>query len=161
MRKAVYPGSFDPLTNGHLDIIDRALEIVDHLVIAVLHNSAKKSLLTIEQRIDLISEVMKKRSNVSIKMFSGLLVDFCRGNDIKIVIRGLRAVSDFDYEHAVFLMNRNLFSKLETVFLMSSGEHSFISSTMIKEVASYGGHIADRVPDVVNSKLKEIYGKKD
>ncbi|MDH5718302.1 MAG: pantetheine-phosphate adenylyltransferase [Spirochaetia bacterium] len=160
MKKAVYPGSFDPLTNGHLDIIERSLKIVDHLVISVLHNSSKKSLLTLEQRVKLIKEVTRNYKNVSVQTFSGLLADFCRENKINIVMRGLRAVSDFDFEYAVFLMNRNLNSELETIFLMSNNEHSFTSSTIIKEVASYGGNVADRVPEAVNKKLKEIYNKK-
>jgi pantetheine-phosphate adenylyltransferase len=156
--KAIYPGSFDPFTNGHLDIVERSLKVVDTLIIAILKNTSKKCLFTPEQRQELIAEVLKKYGNrIEIDIFSGLMVDYCRSKDTHVVIRGLRAVSDFDYEHAIFLMNNKLYPGLETLFFMSSSENSFISSTIIKEVASLGGKVTDQVPDAVNKKLNEIF----
>lgn len=149
MRHAVYPGSFDPFTNGHLDIVQRAVRIVDNLTIAVLRNTSKKGMFSPDERVEIIREVVRGFPQVKVETFEGLLVDFCRERQIRTVIRGLRAVSDFDYEHAIFLMNRKLLPELETVFLMSSSENSFISSTIVKEVAHFGGNIADQVPPVV------------
>ncbi|MBS0617166.1 MAG: pantetheine-phosphate adenylyltransferase, partial [Spirochaetes bacterium] len=149
MRNAVYPGSFDPFTNGHLDIVQRAAKMVDSLTIAVLKNTSKKSLFSPDERVDIIREVVHDFKQVKVVTFEGLLVDFCRTHNTRIVIRGLRAVSDFDYEHAIFLMNSKLLPDLETVFLMASSDNSFISSTIIKEVAHFGGNIADQVPPIV------------
>ena len=161
MKKAIYPGSFDPLTNGHVDIIKRALKIVDSLTLAVLINTSKKPLFSIEERVEIIKEALKDLPQVEVDTFSGLLVDFCRKKGISLVIRGLRAVNDFDYEHAIFLMNRELYPEIETIFLMSSSENSFISSSIIKEVVSLGGveKIKNQVPPVVFSALKKKYGK--
>lgn len=155
MRTAVYPGSFDPFTNGHLDIVQRAAKIVDSLTIAVLKNTSKKSLFTPDERVDIIREVLKDFKQVKVVTFEGLLVDFCRAHNTRIVIRGLRAVSDFDYEHAIFLMNSKLLPDLETVFLMASSDNSFISSTIIKEVAHFGGNIADQVPPIVLERMRK------
>ncbi|MDH4200110.1 MAG: pantetheine-phosphate adenylyltransferase [Spirochaetia bacterium] len=158
--RAIYPGSFDPFTNGHLDIVERALNVVDELVVAVLKNTTKKSLLELDQRIELISEVLKKYGDrVQVESFSGLLVDYCRSKNTTVVIRGLRAVSDFDFEHAIFLMNKKMYADFETLFFMSSSENSFISSTIVKEVASLGGNVADQVPPAINRKLSEIFKK--
>lgn len=161
MKKAIYPGSFDPLTNGHVDIIKRALKIVDSLTLAVLINTSKKPLFSIEERVEIIKEALKDLPQVEVDTFSGLLVDFCRKKGISLVIRGLRAVNDFDYEHAIFLMNRELYPEIETIFLMSSSENSFISSSIIKEVVSLGGveKIKNQVPPVVFSALKKKYGR--
>lgn len=159
--QAIYPGSFDPFTNGHLDIVERALKVVDRLVIAVLNNTSKKGLLNLEQRIEIIYEVLKKYGDrIEVESFSGLLVDFCQSKNTHVVIRGLRAVSDFDYEHAIFLMNRKMYPDFETLFFMSSSDNSFISSTIVKEVASLGGKVTDQVPEAVNRKLLEIYPDK-
>jgi len=157
MKKAVYPGSFDPFTNGHLDIVNRSLEVADHLTIAVLANSSKKNLFTPEERVELIEQVLESRENVSVRTFRGLLVDFARENGIQIAVRGLRAVSDFDYEHAIYLMNNKLLPELETIFLMARSENSFISSSIVKEVASLGGDISDQVPPVILKRLKQIF----
>ncbi len=154
MRSAVYPGSFDPFTNGHLDIVQRALRIVDSLTIAVLRNTSKKSMFSPEERVDIIREVVRDYPQVQVETFEGLLVDFCRARNTRIVIRGLRAVSDFDYEHAIFLMNRKLLPDLETMFLMAGSENSFISSTIVKEVAHFGGNIADQVPAIVFERMQ-------
>jgi pantetheine-phosphate adenylyltransferase len=155
MRSAVYPGSFDPFTNGHLDIVQRAIRVVDTLTIAVLRNTSKKSMFTAEERVDIIREVVRDYPQVKVETFEGLLVDFCRARQTRIVIRGLRAVSDFDYEHAIFLMNRKLLPDLETMFLMASSENSFISSTIVKEVAHFGGNIADQVPAIVFERMQK------
>jgi len=159
---AIYPGSFDPFTNGHLDIVERSLKVVDRLVIAVLRNTSKKSLFTPEERVELIREILKdKGDRVVVESFSGLLVDYCQEKGVSTVIRGLRAVSDFDYEHAIYLMNAKMHPGFETLFFMSSSEHSFISSTIIKEVASLGGDVVDQVPAVVYERLNSIYKKKE
>ncbi|MCS6985415.1 MAG: pantetheine-phosphate adenylyltransferase [Leptospiraceae bacterium] len=157
MRKAIYPGSFDPFTNGHLDIVRRALRVVDHLTIAVLRNTSKRYLLSPEERVELIREVFQHEENIEVMTFEGLLAEFCRQRDTKLVIRGLRAVSDFDYEHAIFLMNSKLLEGLETIFLMSSSEHSFISSSIVKEVSSLGGVVDDQVPPPVARKLRQLH----
>lgn len=159
MRKAIYPGSFDPFTNGHLDIVERALKLVDHLTIAVLRNTSKKQLLAPETRVTLINEIFAGHPNVEVETFGGLLVDYCRSKEVFTIIRGLRAVSDFDYEHAIFLMNNRLLPDLDTVFLMSSSENSFISSSIVKEVAALKGNIDDQVPPQISSYLKEYYGE--
>lgn len=156
VKTAVYPGSFDPFTNGHLDIVERALRIVDSLTIAVLKNTTKKGLFSPEERVDIIREVLHNYPQVKVETFEGLLVDFCRVHNTRIVIRGLRAVSDFDYEHAIFLMNRKLLPDLETMFLMSGSENSFISSTIVKEVAHFGGNIADQVPAIVLERMQKV-----
>jgi len=156
VRNAVYPGSFDPFTNGHLDIVERALKIADSLHIAVLKNTSKKALFTPDERVEIIREVLHKYPQVKVETFEGLLVDFCRTRQIRIVIRGLRAVSDFDYEHAIFLMNRKLLPDLETMFLMAASENSFISSTIVKEVAHFGGNIADQVPAIVLERMRKL-----
>jgi len=154
MRSAVYPGSFDPFTNGHLDIVERALKIADNLTIAVLKNTSKKSLFTPDERVDIIREVLAGYKQVKVETFEGLMVDFCRQRNIQLVIRGLRAVSDFDYEHAIFLMNKKLLPDLETLFLMAGSDNSFISSTIVKEVAHFGGNISDQVPPIVLERMK-------
>ena len=155
VRSAVYPGSFDPFTNGHLDIVQRALRIVDSLHIAVLKNTSKKALFTPDERVDIIRDVLHDYPQVKVETFEGLLVDYCRVHKTRIVIRGLRAVSDFDYEHAIFLMNRKLLPDLETMFLMAGSENSFISSTIVKEVAHFGGNIADQVPAIVLDRMQK------
>ncbi len=160
MKTAVYPGSFDPFTNGHLDIVDRSIRVVDSLTIAVLKNTSKKSLFSPEERVEIIQEVLKDYPQVKVQTFEGLLVDFCRTHNTRIVIRGLRAVSDFDYEHAIFLMNRKLLPDLETMFLMAASDNSFISSTIVKEVAHFGGNIADQVPAIVFERMQKVHGKR-
>lgn len=155
MRSAVYPGSFDPFTNGHLDIVQRSIKIVDTLTIAVLKNTTKKGMFSTDERVEIIREVLKDVPQVKVETFEGLLVDFCRAHNTRVVIRGLRAVSDFDYEHAIFLMNRKLLPDLETIFLMAGSDNSFISSTIVKEVAHFGGNIADQVPAIVLERMRK------
>ncbi len=157
MRRAIYPGSFDPFTNGHLDIALRSLRMFDKLTIAVLKNTTKKFLLSPDARAELIREVVKPYPQIEVETFGGLLADFCRDKNIYTIVRGLRAVSDFDYEHAIYLMNNRLWNHIDTVFLMSSSENSFISSSIVKEVASLGGNIEDQVPPEVFRHLQKLY----
>lgn len=154
-RIGVYPGSFDPVTNGHLDIIKRAAKMVDKLVVTVLINSSKNNLFTIEERMNMIKEAVKDMDNVSVDTFSGLLIDYCKENNIKSIIRGLRAISDFEYELQMAQMNRNLSIEIETLFLITSTKYSFLSSSIVKEVARYDGCIANFVPEHVRQKLRE------
>lgn len=158
-RKAVYPGSFDPLTNGHIDIIKRAAKLYDEISVAVLINTNKKELFSIEERVKLIENEIKDLPNVRVDSFHGLLVDYCEANEIGVIIRGLRAVSDYEYEMQIAQMNRSLSQAVETVFLMTNTKYSFLSSSIVKEVARFGGHIAEIVPGPVAEKLKEKYGR--
>ncbi len=158
-RKAVYPGSFDPLTNGHIDIIKRAAKLYDEISVAVLINTNKKELFSIEERVKLIENEIKDLPNVRVDSFHGLLVDYCEANEIGVIIRGLRAVSDYEYEMQIAQMNRSLSQAVETVFLMTNTKYSFLSSSIVKEVARFGGNIAEIVPRPVAEKLKEKYGR--
>jgi pantetheine-phosphate adenylyltransferase len=152
MLRAVCPGSYDPATNGHLDIIERAAGLFDEVVVAVLINKSKKGLFSIEERIDMLGEATSALPNVRIDSWHGLLVDYCRSNDIKVIAKGLRAVSDFDYELQMAQMNSRL-SGVETMFMSTNPEYSFLSSSLVKEVATYGGDVAHLVPDVVYGRL--------
>ena len=158
-RKAVYPGSFDPLTNGHIDIIKRAAKLYDEISVAVLINTNKKELFSIEERVKLIENEIKDLPNVRVDSFHGLLVNYCEANEIGVIIRGLRAVSDYEYEMQIAQMNRSLSQAVETVFLMTNTKYSFLSSSIVKEVARFGGNIAEIVPRPVAEKLKEKYGR--
>lgn len=154
---AVYPGSFDPLTNGHLDIIERSVHIFDKVILAIAADNYKDSLFTIEERIDMIDAALKNYDTVEVEAFDGLLVRYAREKEAVAVIRGLRAVSDFEYEFQMSLMNRKLEPEVETVFLMTSAENAFISSTMIRQVASLHGEIHGLVPQVVEEALLRKY----
>lgn len=155
MRRGIYPGSFDPVTNGHLDIIKRAAGLCDQLIVAVAHNQEKKHLFTAQERETMLQECCDEDiSNIKIVSFDGLLVEYCVKNDISFIVRGLRAIADYEYEYAIALMNKRLVPKVETVFLMASAEHSFISSRIAKEVATYDGDITSLVPPSVAPKLK-------
>lgn len=160
MRIGIYPGSFDPLTNGHLDIIERSKLICDKLIIAIARNREKTPLFSVKERIEILQECcVCDSTKVEIDSFNGLLVDYCRERGVSFIIRGLRAIVDFDYEYAIALLNRKLAPTIDTIFMMSSGEYSFISSNMVKEVASYSGDVSTLVPQFVNNKLKEIYSR--
>lgn len=154
-KKVLYPGSFDPLTNGHVDIIQRGLKIFDHLLIAVLENPQKKPLFSTKERMSIIQEIFSDQKNIEIRSFHGLLVDFAKKNNIKIVVRGLRAISDFEYEFQMALMNRNLDPEIETFFMMPSVKYSFLRSKLVKEICKLGGSLKGLVPIEVEKKLKE------
>ncbi len=158
---AVFPGSFDPLTNGHVDIIERALKIFDRVVIGVLDNPAKQGLLSALERVDLIAaQFSRQRGKVEVQSFSGLLVEFAQKVGAQVIIRGLRAISDFDYEAQMALVNRNLAPSVETFFLTAREEHSYISSTVVKQVALLGGDVSTMVPGVVARALHQKYLEK-
>ena len=151
---AVVPGSFDPITNGHIDIIKRAAEIFDIVYVAVLNNSSKKPLFSTEERIQLISEVMQGTPNIHVESSSGLLIDYAKSKNAKVIVRGLRAVSDFEYEMQVTSMNRVLDETIETFFIMTKNQYSFLSSSIVKEVAKYNGNIRELVPEAIEKALK-------
>lgn len=153
MRLAVYPGSFDPFTNGHLDIALRAVSLFDHVIIAVVHNQTKKPLFSIEERVKVIQEIFQGDSRFSVESFSGLLVSFVQEKKAQAIIRGLRAVSDFEFEIQMASMNAHLCPQVETVFLMASEDNLFVSSSIIKEIALLGGDVSDKVPAPVWREL--------
>ncbi len=156
MRIGVYPGSFDPMTLGHLDICERGSAIVDKLVIGVLENSSKKPMFTVEERLQMLKEGTKHLPNVEVRPFSGLLVDFLREQKATIVVRGLRAVTDFEYELQLAQANRNLYPDMETVFLCTNAQYSFISSTVVKDILHHGGDVGHFVPENVIKIIKQI-----
>lgn len=153
----VYPGSFDPTTNGHLDIMNRASTVVDKLIVGVLKNSSKKSLFTLNERVEQLSYLTNKIDNIEVKEFEGLLVDFVKQNNAKIIIRGLRAVTDFESEFQMSLVNKSLAPHVETLFLTTSVKYLFLSSSNVKEIASFGGNIDEMVPKYIANKVKEKY----
>ena len=156
---AVFPGSFDPITNGHLDIITRGLHVFDELRVAILVNSEKSPLFTVEERVDIIRETYKRNPRVSVDTFSGLLVDYARKRGASVILRGIRALTDFEYEFQMALMNRRLDPRIETVFMMPAESYSYVSSRLVKEVFQLGGRVTDLVPPVVERRLRERYGR--
>ena len=152
-RVALYAGSFDPLTNGHLDILARARRLADRVVMAILENDTKKPLFSVEERIEMIREIVGDDPAVPIRSFSGLLVDFARETGATLIVRGLRAVSDYEYELQMALMNRRLAPEIETVFLMAKEEYSYVASRLVKEVARLGGDVSGLVPESVRRRL--------
>ena len=154
-RTAIYPGSFDPVTNGHLDVIHRAARIFDKVIVAVADNTSKTSLFTIQERVDMLKVAAKHLRNVSVDTFDSLVIDYARRKKVNVLIRGLRMTSDFDYEFQIALTNRRLAQDVETVFLMPSEHVSFLSSSLLKEVAALKGDISSLVPPSVERKLKE------
>jgi pantetheine-phosphate adenylyltransferase len=154
-RVAIYPGSFDPLTNGHVDIIERGVRIFDVIVVAILVNAEKSPLFSKQERVAIVEEVFKGRPNVEVDTFDGLLVDYAARRQAQVIVRGLRAVSDFEAEFQMALMNRRLDPKIETVFMMPAEQYSYISSRLIKEVFSLGGRVHGLVPDSVEQRLRE------
>jgi pantetheine-phosphate adenylyltransferase len=157
-KMVVYPGSFDPITNGHLSILRRALTIFDSVNIAVAENPMKNTLFSLEERLEMIHESIKKDNNVYVDSFDGLLVDYVESKNTNVIIRGMRALSDFEYEFQMSLMNRKLNKNIQTIFMMTDFKWFYTSSTIIKEAASYGGAIRGLVPDIVCQKLKEKFG---
>jgi pantetheine-phosphate adenylyltransferase len=151
---AIYPGSFDPITNGHLDLIERGSRLVDKLVVAVLRNERKQPLFTVAERAEMLSEVVKDFANVEVDHFEGLLVDYAAQKGASLLLRGIRAISDYEHELQMALMNRRLRPEIETVFLMASEAHSFISSHLVKQVIGLGGNISGLVPPLVEERLR-------
>jgi pantetheine-phosphate adenylyltransferase len=160
-RVAVCPGSFDPITLGHLDIITRAAKVFDELYVVVLNNSSKQPLFSVEERIELIEQVTKSIPNVKVDSFQGLLVDYAESVNADAIIRGLRAVSDFEYEMQITSMNRVLSDKIETFFIMTNNQYSFLSSSIVKEVAKYDGNISELVPREVEEALLEKFNNEE
>ena len=158
MRRAIYPGSFDPVTNGHLDVIERARKLFDEVIVAVAHNDEKQPLFSLEERLDLLRETAGKIDHVRIAEFSGLLVEFARAEKAGAVIRGLRAVSDFEFAFQMALLNRKLDAAIETIFLMPKEEYTYLSSRIVKEIARLGGDVSSLVPVCV---AKALSGKFD
>ena len=155
MKVGIYPGSFDPVTNGHLDVIRRSSKMVDELIVGVLNNNAKMPLFSVEERVRMLEEVTKDIPNVRIYPFDGLLIDFAAKMEAGVVIRGLRAITDFEYELQMSQTNHKLNPDVETIFLTTSIEYSYLSSTTVKEIASYGGDITQFVPEAVVGKLEQ------
>jgi len=158
-KRAVYPGSFDPITSGHVDIIQRGLKIFDEILVAVVNNPKKKSLFTTKERMNMIQDFFVDHKDIEVKAFDGLLVEFAKNNNANIVIRGLRAISDFEYEFQMALMNRKLDPEIETLFMMPNLSYSFLSSNLVKEIFMLGGGLTDLVPGQVEKKLREKFKK--
>jgi pantetheine-phosphate adenylyltransferase len=155
MKLAVYPGSFDPLTNGHVDIIERGIRLFDKIIVAILVNVEKSPLFTMQERLDILRDVFKGQPNVEIDTFEGLLVDYVARRNADVIVRGLRALSDFETEFQMALMNRRLSPHVETVFMMPAEKYTYISSRLIKEVFSLGGQVNGLVPEIVETRLKQ------
>jgi len=159
MKRAIYPGSFDPVTNGHLDVVDRARKLFDQVIVAVALNDEKQPLFSLEERLDLLKQTVGKIDNVQIAQFDGLLVEFAIEQKASAVIRGLRAVSDFEFEFQMALMNRKLRDSVETIFLMPKEEYTYLSSRLVKEIARLGGDVSKFVPSVVAGALGKKFKK--
>jgi len=155
---AIYPGTFDPITNGHLDLIERGLRIFDHIIVAVAEGSYKKTLFTVPERLEMMREALANKPNVTVDSFPGLLVEYVKSQKGAVVLRGLRAITDFEYEFQMAMMNRRLDPEIETVFLMTGLRWVFLSSSILKEAAMHGGDIEGMVPELVYKKLKEKFG---
>lgn len=160
--EVIYPGSFDPITNGHLDIIDRCAKKFDKVVVAILNNRSKNTLFTVEERKELLEKCLEGYDNIEIDTFSGLLIDYAKEKNITTMVRGLRAVSDFEYEMQMALVNRKLYEEIETLFMVSSGDYAYLSSSIVKEIAMFDGDVSCLVPEVVEKFLTEkIKGGKE
>src|ERR1700753_4273663 len=159
-RRALCPGSFDPVTNGHLDIIHRAAVLYDELTVAVFINRTKTSMLTADERRDMLVEAVAELPNVKVDLFQGLVVDYCRANEIPVIVKGLRAISDFEYELQMAQMNRGL-AGIETMFMPTNPEYSFLASSLVKEIANWGGDVSALVPPLVSKRLAERAGQRD
>ncbi|WP_226037920.1 pantetheine-phosphate adenylyltransferase [Aquibacillus saliphilus] len=159
-RLAICPGSFDPITYGHLDIIQRGAKVFDQVIVTVFNNQSKQPLFSVEERLELLKSVTKDLENVSVDTSSGLLMDYAKEQNAHAILRGLRAVSDFEYEMQITSMNRKLNEDIETFFMMTNNQYSFLSSSMVKEVAKYHANVSDLVPEVVESALKKKFAEK-
>ncbi len=161
MTTAIYPGSFDPLTFGHFDIIERSARLFDHVIVAILTNTQKAPLFTVDERIDIMREILKPRfPNVEVDLFHGLLVDYAKQKQAQVIVRGIRAVSDYEYEFQMALMNRRLSPSIETVFMVPAEKYSYLSSRLVKEIAELGGSVTGLVPESVEKRLKQRFEKK-
>jgi pantetheine-phosphate adenylyltransferase len=158
---AIYPGSFDPITNGHLDLIARGSRVVERLIVAVLRNESKQALFSVVERVETVQEVVRPFANVEVASFDGLLVDYAASRGANLILRGIRAVSDYEYELQMALMNRRLRPELETAFLLAGEAYSFLSSHLVKEVVSLGGNVSGLVPPTVEAKLKARFERKN
>ncbi|MGC8793770.1 MAG: pantetheine-phosphate adenylyltransferase [Bryobacteraceae bacterium] len=156
---AVYPGSFDPITYGHLDLIERASRLFDRLIVAVLRNEAKKPLFSVEERVEMAREVLRDFDNVEVESFGGLLVDFATARGARVILRGIRAISDYEYELQMALMNRRLAPGIETLFMMAREDYSFLSARLVKEVVALGGNVSGLVPPPVEERLRKRLGR--
>ncbi len=159
MKRAIYPGSFDPVTNGHLDVVERARKLFDEVIVAVAQNDEKQPLFSLEERLDMLKQTVGTIDNVRVAQFGGLLVEFARAEQAAAVIRGLRAVSDFEFEFQMALMNRKLESRVETIFLMPKEEYTYLSSRLVREIARLGGDVSKFVPGVVAAALGKKFKK--
>lgn len=157
MKKALYPGSFDPITNGHVDILERASRIFDIVEVAILRNPSKDPLFTVEERVEMIKDIFRGKENIQVSSFSGLLVDYAKKSGADVIIRGLRAISDFEYEFQMALMNFKLSPNIEIIFMMPRVEYSFLSSKLVKEIYSLGGRLPDLVPEQVDRALMKKF----
>ncbi len=160
MKIAVYPGSFDPITNGHLNIIERTTKIVDKLIVAVAIDSKKSTLFSAQERTEMIKEATKNIEKVEVKSFSGLLTDFVKKNKADIIVRGMRAISDFEHESQLALMNKRLAPEIETIFMVTCSKYSYLNSSIVKEMASLNGNISQLVPEIVEKKLYKLFFNK-
>jgi len=154
---AVYPGSFDPVTNGHLDIIDRASKVFDHLIVAVLENPRKNAIFTMDERVEMLNSIVGQYKNVEVDCFQGLLVNYVQKRNASIIIKGLRAMSDFEFEFQMALVNRKLNENVETLFMMTNNMYSYVSSSIVKEIAGYGGDISALVPSQVYQRIRDKF----
>lgn len=157
MGVAVYPGSFDPVTNGHLDIIDRASKVFDHLIVAVLENPRKNAIFSMDERVEMLNSIVGEYKNVEVDCFQGLLVNYVQKRNASIIIKGLRAMSDFEFEFQMALVNRKLSENVETLFMMTNNMYSYVSSSIVKEIAGYGGEIRALVPSQVYQRIKDKF----
>jgi len=158
--RAVYPGTFDPVTNGHLDLVHRCSALFDEVVVAVLRNTEKIPLFAIEERVQMLENVVRRLPNVSVTTFEGLLVDFAVRSGASVIVRGIRAVSDYEYELQMAMMNRRLSAKVETVFMMPAEAYSYLSSRLVREISLLGGSVHGLVPSLVERRLKQMYGRR-
>lgn len=159
MIKAIYPGSFDPITNGHLDIIKRAIKIFDKIIVVIAENSKKKSFFSMEEKKDMINNVVKNLRGIEVQSFNGLLIDCVRSNKANVILRGMRAISDFEYESQFALINKKMAPEIETIFMVTSTRYSYLNSSIVKEIASLNGCISELVPAYVARQLKKKFNK--